>query len=233
MVGGGSGGHITPLLAIANHLKRKHPAYRISVVTERMGVFNHIFNGADKGVIEKIYYINAGKYRRYHGQSLFRRVLDFKTFLYNIRDVFKLFVGITESYWLLLRVRPNVVFIKGGYVGVPVGLACRVLKIPYVTHDSDALPGLTNRLIAKKASANAVGMPSEYYSYPKDKLHYVGIPLTADFTHPSAEIRRKKRKELDLKPSDLLLLITGGSNGALRLDNIMHDSLKRLLENNP
>lgn len=180
-----------------------------------------------------VYYINAGKYRRYYGESFFRKIFDFKTLILNIRDMFKLTVGVVESLLLLIKIRPNVVFIKGGYVGVPVGLASRILRIPYVTHDSDALPGLTNRLIAKKARANAVGMPTEDYPYAKNKLVYVGIPVTKDFLDISDETRLKKRKELEVVSSDFLILITGGSNGAQRLDKIVHASLKKLLDDNP
>ncbi len=196
-------------------------------------MFNHLFDDAEEGDVDDVYYINAGKYRRYHGQGLFDKLFDVKRAALNFRDVFKLFIGIIESFWLLVRIRPNVVFIKGGYVGVPVGLACRLLKMPYVTHDSDALPGLTNRLIAKKAKANAVGMPVKYYNYPRNKMVYVGIPVTKDFINISAEIRSKKRRELELQSSDFLLLITGGSNGALRLDKLVHDSLQPLLEKYP
>lgn len=232
MVGGGSGGHITPLLAIARQLKRKHPYCKISVISERMGGFNHLFEEPTDDFY-KIYYINAGKYRRYHGEKWFNALLDVRTMLLNIRDIFKLIVGITESFWLLLKIRPNVVFIKGGYVGVPVGLASRLLRIPYVTHDSDALPGLTNRMIAKKAKANAVGMPAAHYPYPKQKIVYVGIPVTEDFLEISETLRAQKRKDLELAASDFLLLITGGSNGAQRLDKIAHASLEKLLERNP
>ncbi|HEX5797060.1 MAG TPA: UDP-N-acetylglucosamine--N-acetylmuramyl-(pentapeptide) pyrophosphoryl-undecaprenol N-acetylglucosamine transferase [Candidatus Saccharimonadales bacterium] len=232
LVGGGSGGHITPLLAVANQLKNSHPKCKVSIITERMGIFEHILKESDTSSIDSIHYINAGKYRRYYGETLLKKVIDVKTILFNFRDAFKLLVGVVESFWLLIRIRPNVVFIKGGYVGVPVGLACRLLRIPYVTHDSDALPGLTNRLISKKAKANAVGMPVEHYPYPPHKTVYVGIPITDDFLLTSEETRRKKRRELGLKSSDFLILITGGSNGALRLDKIVHDSLKTLLEKN-
>jgi UDP-N-acetylglucosamine--N-acetylmuramyl-(pentapeptide) pyrophosphoryl-undecaprenol N-acetylglucosamine transferase len=198
-----------------------------------MGLFGHILEESDTGSIDKTYFINAGKYRRYHGQSLLSKIVDLKTFFLNLRDIFKLLIGTVESFWLLISARPNVIFIKGGYVGVPVGLAARFLRIPYVTHDSDAFPGLTNRIIADKAHANAVGMPSGYYPYPMEKTKYVGIPITKDFTEISEETRNKKRKELVLKSSDFLILITGGSNGALRLDKIVHDSIKGLLEKNP
>lgn len=232
MVGGGSGGHITPLLAVASQLKLKHPGCSITIISERTGAFNHLFD-VDEHAIDNLFYINAGKYRRYHGQRLKDVVFDIKRAALNIRDMFKLLIGTIESLWLLVRIRPNVVFVKGGYVGVPVGLASRILRIPYVTHDSDATPGLTNRLIAKKAKANAVGMPSEYYGYPKEKIVYVGIPITEDFQVISEDRRRKKRRELEISASDFMLLITGGSNGARRLDKIVCASMEELLKKYP
>lgn len=232
MVGGGSGGHITPLLAVARQLKQKQASAQVAVVSERRGVFNHLLEDNPE-VVDKVYYINAGKFRRYYGESWLKRLFDIKTWLLNIRDIFKLLIGILESFWLLLRLRPNVIFIKGGYVGVPMGLASRLLRIPYVTHDSDAVPGLTNRLIAKKAYANAVGMPPENYPYTPEKIVYVGIPVTDDFLASPIEARRQKRHDLQLARNDFLLLITGGSNGAQRLDKIVHATLAQLMGKYP
>lgn len=197
-----------------------------------MGGFSHLFEDS-KEDFWSVYYINAGKFRRYHGEKWFKKLIDVKTAALNIRDVFTLIIGAAESFVLLLRIRPNVVFIKGGYVGVPVGLACRLLRIPYVTHDSDALPGLTNRVIAKKAKANAVGMSTGHYPYTKQKTIYVGIPVTDDFQEVSETVRSQRRKDLGLSGSDFLLLITGGSNGAQRLDKIAHGALKKMLDDNP
>lgn len=232
MVGGGSGGHITPLIAIAEELKREHPKIEVTVISERTGSFNHLLEGAEEKV-DSIVYIDAGKYRRYHGEAWYKKLFDWQTILFNIRDIFRLGFGTLESFFLLLKIRPNVVFIKGGYVGVPVGLASRLLRIPYVTHDSDAAAGLTNRIIARKARLNAVGMPVENYNYPQEKMAYVGIPVTEDFLHMDEEVRRIKRKDLDLASSDFLIFVTGGSNGAQRMDKIIHASLRKLLEENP
>lgn len=134
---------------------------------------------------------------------------------------------------MLARIRPNIIFIKGGYVGVPVGLIARILRIPYITHDSDAKPGLTNRIIGKKALYNVVGMPTKNYKYKEHKMIYAGVPIGSDFNEKHAEIRAKKRRELDLSQHDFLLLITGGSNGAKRMDKMVHSILQSLLNKNP
>ncbi len=231
MVGGGSGGHITPLLAIASEVKKLNKDCYVAVISERLGLFNHLFDDAQD--IDDLHLINAGKFRRYYGRSFSKHFFDPKTFLLNIRDLFRFIFGIVESFWLLVRIRPNIVFIKGGYVGVPVGLIARLLRIPYVTHDSDAKPGLTNRLIGRKALFNAVGMPQKNYSYKEDKIVYVGVPISDEFKENHVHIRSKKRKELDLTQHDFLLLITGGSNGAKRMDKMVHSILKHLLDKNP
>lgn len=190
-----------------------------------------MFDGADQ--IDSLYFINAGKFRRYHGESLHKKIFDVRTILLNIRDIIRLAVGTIESIWALMRIRPDVAFIKGGYVGVPVGLACRIFRTPYVTHDSDAVPGLTNRFIGKGAIYNAVGMPPENYNYKKEKIVYVGVPVTDDFIDSDASLRKSKRSELDVAKDEILLLVTGGSNGAKRLDEIIHASLEEILEKNP
>lgn len=231
MAGGGSGGHITPLLAVAKQLKNDHPKAYVAIISEKRGLFNHLLEG--DASIDSLRFINAGKYRRYHGQSFFNKLFDVKSIALNFRDVFRLSAGIIESIYILFRFKPDIVFIKGGYVGVPVGVAARLMKIPYITHDSDAVPGLTNRLIAKQAVANTVGMPVDFYPYRKDKVVFVGVPVTEDFIHHGPKTRLKKRDQLDISPTDFLLLITGGSNGAQRLDELVHKCLEQLLEKHP
>lgn len=194
-------------------------------------MFNNLFDEAQQ--IDNLYLINAGKFRRYHGQNIFSHFFDPKTILLNIRDIFRLLFGIVDSFILLIRIRPSVIFIKGGYVGVPVGLVARILRMPYITHDSDAHPGLTNRLIGRRAIVNAVGMLPEYYKYKKEKISFVGVPIADDFTENHQDIRRKKRRDLDLTQHDFLLLITGGSNGAKRMDKIVHTVLEKLISKNP
>ncbi|MEX2014869.1 MAG: glycosyltransferase [Candidatus Saccharimonadales bacterium] len=231
LVGGGSGGHITPLLAIASEIKKLHRGYHVAVISEKLGVFNHLFDGAQD--IDDLHLINAGKFRRYYGRSFFKHFFDPKTFLLNLRDLFRFIVGIIESFWLLIHIRPDIIFIKGGYVGVPVGFIAKLMGIPYITHDSDAKPGLTNRLIGKRALLNAVGMPLKNYKYKEDKIVYVGVPISDEFKENNLGLRSKKRKELDLTQHDFLLLITGGSNGARRMDKMIHAILKHLMDKNP
>ena len=85
----------------------------------------------------------------------------------NFSDLFRTGWGFLESVAKLLLWRPDVVFTKGGFVCLPVGLAARALNIPLVIHDSDAHPGLTNRILSRFATKIATGAPLKYYPYDK------------------------------------------------------------------
>lgn len=183
--------------------------------------------------IQAVYEIRAGKFRRYHGESFLSHVFDISTNLKNLRDFFYFIAGFFQSVRLLGRLRPDVVFIKGGFVGVPVGFACRLRRIPYFTHDSDTVPGLANRLIAKHAVYHAVGMPAEFYSYPKASTKYTGIPLSSVYAHVDEAAKKKLRKHLDIPAEALVLTLTGGSLGAARLNTSFVAIADSLLNNFP
>lgn len=167
--------------------------------------------------------IAAGKLRRYHNLALWRQLLRPRTIvLPNLRDFFLVLVGIVQSVWKLFRWRPDVVFTKGGYVCLPVGIAARLLRIPLVIHDSDAHPGLTNRILAKWATQIATGAPLKYYSYPKDHTTYVGIPIDSQFTRQrSQEEKQAIKRELGFDPERPLVVVTGGGLGAKRLNDVV------------
>ncbi len=229
--GGGTGGHITPILALARELKRLDPACHIVYVGERKGKFAQML--ANNTSIDEIYTIFAGKFRRYHGESWWVRLLDLKTNLLNLRDFFYFFIGSIQSWLLLGKLRPDIVFLKGGFVGVPVGLAAHWRHIKFITHDSDSLPGLANRLVGKWAIWHATGMPEEFYPYPKDKTRYVGVLVSKDYKFVNPELEAAYKQELGLSPSSFVLLITGGSGGAERINKAMKALADDLLKKYP
>ncbi len=230
LVGGGSGGHITPLLAVAKQLKIDQPKSILATVSERRSRFDIIFG--DSECFDKSYKIWAGKFRRYHNESFIKRVTDIRTILLNIRDLLLIIVGFLESIILLARFKPDLVFIKGGYVGVPIGFAAWLLRIPYITHDSDATSGLTNRIIGSKARVNAVGMPSDLYEYDKSKIQFTGVPIQSAYLHSKSINTEDFYSRFSFPFSARVLLVLGGSNGAQRLDQIVHRVMKELLEKN-
>lgn len=225
MTGGGSGGHITPILAVAHEIKRVQPDAEIMYIGQRGDALGDI--PADDKNIDRNYTVRAGKFRRYHGEG-FKQLLDIETLYKNLRDGIWVLIGLWQSFWLLRELRPDVIFVKGGFVGVPVGLAAALLGIPYVTHDSDALPGLANRIIARWARVHAVALPKEIYSYPPDKTITVGVPIGHQFQAVKpAEVSDIKR-QLGLEDAAQVLLITGGGNGALNLNMAVADCLPEL-----
>lgn len=148
----------------------------------------------------------------------------------NLRDSFLVLVGFIQSFVMLVLWRPDVIFTKGGYVCLPVGLTARILRIPLVIHDSDAHPGLTNWILAKWATAIATGAPLEYYSYPKSISHYVGIPISGSFHPFSAEERLRARKQWGIDEDDKLIVVTGGGLGAMRINDAVAEALSELLK---
>ncbi len=147
----------------------------------------------------------------------------------NIRDLFFVVLGMIESFIRLIFWRPDVVFTKGGFVCFPVGSAARLLRIPLVIHDSDAHPGLTNRLLAPGASAIATGAPLQHYPYPTKKSHYVGIPISASFKPFSPDEQKDLKQQFGFDPERPLLVVTGGGLGAKRLNDAVVAALDGLL----
>ncbi len=172
----------------------------------------------------------AGKFRRYHHLSVMQQLMWTQLVLLNLRDSFLVLMGFIQSLVMLILWRPDVVFTKGGYVCLPVGLAAKILGIPLVIHDSDAHPGLTNRILARWASAIATGAPLEYYSYPKSISRYIGIPISSDF-HPFSESERAQaRQQWGIDPDSKLIVITGGGLGAKRINDTVAEVLDDLLK---
>lgn len=172
--------------------------------------------------------IVAGKFRRYHHLSVIRQLLWPSLVLRNIRDVFLVVAGFIQSLVLLILWRPDVVFTKGGYVCLPVGAAARVLRIPLVIHDSDAHPGLTNRVLSKWAEAIGTGAPLEYYDYDARRAQYVGVPIAVEFRPMSDNERRVAKEEWGIASDRPLLVVTGGGLGAARINQMVAKTLHEL-----
>ena len=160
--------------------------------------------------------------------------MDVNTLLKNIRDFFYVTIGIVQAFHLLRKEKPDIIFIKGGYVAVPVGLAAVVLKIPYITHDSDAVPGLANRIIARWAQMHTVAMPVENYTYEKTKMQRVGVPISKNYSKVSRTDQKKFMRDIGITESDAqVALVTGGGLGAERLNVAITRIAKALLTKNP
>ena len=179
--------------------------------------------------IDETYVIRAGKLRRYHGQSLLKQLLDLPTLTKNVRDIFRVLIGTFESWRLLGKLRPDLIFIKGGFVGVPVGIAASRRHVPFITHDSDSVPGLANRLIARWATIHAVALPKTVYPYPLDKTVTVGVPVQEQFKKVDEKLEQSYRKDLGIQEYKKVIFITGGGQGAKKLNMMVMDIVPELL----
>lgn len=182
--------------------------------------------------IDEVYTVRAGKFRRYHGEGI-KQIFDLPTLAKNIRDSVRVVMGILQSYRLLKKLKPAIIFTRGGFVSVPVALGGRLRHIPYITHDSDAIPSLANRIIAKWAVLHAVALPKEVYSYPSDKTVTVGVPIQSEFHPVDAAQKAAYKQQIGLEKADKLLFVTGGGNGALSLNNAVAAVVPALLESYP
>ncbi len=227
LTGGGTGGHITPILAVAHELKQASSQPTTIYIGEKGGAFKELTDTNQD--IDQSYSIRAGKLRRYHGESWLTRLFDVKTNLLNLRDLFYVLAGAWQAWRLLGKIRPSVVFLKGGFVGVPVGIAAGLRKIPIVTHDSDVIPGLANRLVSRWVNVHATALPANMYAYPKHKVVQVGVLVEHSYKHVSPTDARAYREQLGLPAGAQIVLITGGSSGAQRLNEAVRQMMPKLL----
>lgn len=197
-------------------------------VCEKQAKFVELFES--EPAIDKVFQIRAGKYRRYAGLKWYKRAIDAKTGLLNVRDAGRTLVGYTEARRLLKRLKPDIMLIKGGFVGVPMGVAASRLGIPFITHDSDSTPGLANRIIARWATKHATGLPKELYNYPAEDTVYTGIPVSEKFKMMSPKIRTEYRDKLGLGSSSQIITVIGGSQGAGQLNHDMVSIVGRLMQ---
>ena len=140
LTGGGTAGHVTPNLALLPELKKA--GYQIFYIGS--------YNGIERKLIEEqgipYYGISSGKLRRY---------LDIK----NFTDPFRVLKGCHEARKLIKKIKPDIVFSKGGFVSVPVVLAARHHHVPVICHESDLTPGLANKLSMPGATKVCCNFP--------------------------------------------------------------------------
>lgn len=204
-VGGETGGHVVPLLAVAEQLKETQ-----KVAVKFVGSRHSIESRLAKKHGYPFIVVWSGK---------FRRSWSFLVALRNGLDFLLLAFGICQAWWLLGKDRPTIVFSKGGPVALPVALAAWIRKIPLFTHESDSVMGQSNRLISRLATKVYVGFPAEMYPFvPAQKLVHVGIPLRQEFCTTTT-----RRAEIPM------VLVTGGSQGAASVGRIVLDVLPQIV----
>src|SRR4051812_38574787 len=153
--GGGTAGHVSPVLATIDALRQFDPELEVLYVGRGRSMEERLARAAGLDFAPII----SGKFRRTHGTGLVRQLTNLSTIGPNLVDLFKVIWGVGQSFRIISRFHPNVVFAKSGFVGLPVGIACRILRVPFVIHESDLEPGLANKVMGRWAEAVAVGFP--------------------------------------------------------------------------
>ena len=219
-IGGGSGGHVVPVVAVFKEILKKKPDTELYFWCDKKFAPQAKKIMADSfGESIKVSKISSGKFRRYNHLTFWQHFMVPGVVFGNFIDIFKNIAGIFQAFTKLVVNRPDAIFCKGGFVCVPAGLAAWALRVPIVIHDSDAHPGLANRIISRFAKRITTGAPLEFYNYPKKISRYVGIPVLENFRKYSQKEREKFKDELGFSKVKPLVVITGGGLGAARLNN--------------
>jgi UDP-N-acetylglucosamine--N-acetylmuramyl-(pentapeptide) pyrophosphoryl-undecaprenol N-acetylglucosamine transferase len=217
-------------LAVARKLVETDPEIRIEFIGQRGDKSADVVE--DSGLTSAHYRIIAGKFRRFHSLTLWQNITNFRVNLLNARDAMYVVCGFFQSLYILIKHRPDVIFFKGGFVVVPVGTAARLLRIPYITHDSDAIPGLANRLIAPGAKRNAV-VNQDVTAYPIRKTIVTGIPLIDEYDQRAGSAQATYKKKLGLPLTSLVLFVYTGTQGARAIDDELENIIPELLKSFP
>ena len=161
----------------------------------------------------------------YHGISSgkLRRYFDLK----NFSDPFKVVKGYAQASHLIKKMRPNIVFSKGGFVAVPVVLAAKRHHIPVIIHESDITPGLANKLCIPSATAVCCNFPETLKHLPEDKAVLSGSPIRQELFAGNREEGLRLCSFDGTKP---VLLAMGGSLGAVAINNALRSNLEELLK---
>ncbi len=208
LTGGGTAGHVTPNLALLPGLKEA--GYEIHYIGSYEGIEKKLI--ADFDI--PYYGISTGKLRRY---------FDAK----NFSDPFRVMKGFAEARRILKKIRPDVIFSKGGFVSVPVVRAAATLKIPCIIHESDMTPGLANKLCIPVATRICCNFPETMQLVPDQKAVLTGSPIRRELRQGSRSAGLALCGFDESKP---VILVIGGSQGAANVNAAVREALDRLLE---
>ena len=214
--GGGTGGHFTPIIAIAEALS--------DLVREEHLIEPTLYYLAPNPYDEKALFENgityiripAGKIRRYAS-------------LRNVTDFFATVAGTATALVTLFRIYPDVVVSKGGYASVPTVLAAHILRIPIIIHESDAKPGRANLLAAPWADKIAIAFDNAAAYFPaktQKRIARTGIPIRKALMRVETE---GARQYLGLEKDAPTIVILGGSQGAVKINEMVLSALPELV----
>ncbi|HEY4525979.1 MAG TPA: UDP-N-acetylglucosamine--N-acetylmuramyl-(pentapeptide) pyrophosphoryl-undecaprenol N-acetylglucosamine transferase [Candidatus Paceibacterota bacterium] len=213
LTGGGSGGHVYPLWAVAESLKRKLPEVDLQYLGPS-DEFSAIL--AEKGI--PTHSILSSKLRRYAAGIL-----------ENLVDVPRFFIAFFQALLKIFWLMPDAVFSKGGPGAFATVLAARFYRIPVVIHESDSIPGLTNIFCRPFAKYIAISFPDAQRYFPAKKTFLTGQPIRKELFEnvPRQDIAKQ---ELHFDPNKPLILILGSSQGSTRINEFIAVNLKDILK---
>ncbi|MEM7030376.1 MAG: undecaprenyldiphospho-muramoylpentapeptide beta-N-acetylglucosaminyltransferase [Chloroflexota bacterium] len=209
LTGGFSAGHVTPNLALIPKL-------------QALG-YDVVYVGQDSGIEKDLVAQTGITYDGIQGGKL-RRYLD----LENLTDIGRILYGTLQSYFIIRKRKPDVVFSKGGFVACPPVWAAWLNRVPIIIHESDLSPGLANRLSTPFAHKICYSFPeTKAYISPEKGVH-TGIPIRAELLSGSLPQGQALCGFTDDKP---IVMIMGGSQGSVTINNAIRDALDDLLPN--
>lgn len=206
VTGGGTAGHVIPSIPIIERLL--DDGLRVSFIGSSSGLEELLIEGLDI----PFYGITTGKLRRYFSVE-------------NLLDAFRVIKGIWQAFLLIRRIKPVVVFSKGGYVAFPVVFAAWLCRVPVVAHESDLTPGLANRLCLPFIKSLCLNFAET--SIRARNVLVTGTAVRPNLLNGDAE---RGRNWLDVPADSRVLLVVGGSLGAVAINSVVRESLARLCE---
>lgn len=202
--GGGTLGHVMPNLPLIEYYQKE--GWKVSYIGSK--------KGEEREKIETLgipyYPIRTGKLRRY---------FDWQNFL----DIFNVAIAIIHSFFLMIRLRPNVLFSKGGYVALPPVVGAWLLRVPTVIHESDMTPGLTTKLSKRFAKKICVSFQNAAKYFPKEKVVWTGLPVRSLVFQAN---RARGLAVAGFKGDRPILLTFGGSLGAAFLNDMVRQNVR-------
>lgn len=211
LAGGGTGGHIFPLIPVAKELRAQ------------LGENTELLYFGPAGELEKKIISEAGIASIRILSGKWRRYFDLR----NVSDVFRNIAGFFQSLYYLYVHMPDAVFSKGAYAAVPVVFAAWVYRIPILTQDSDATPGVANRIMGKFADRIAVAYPSAMKFFEPSRVAITGNPIREGLLLGNAD---RARERFGCPQGKQAILILGGSLGSQAMNRAIVRILPRLLE---
>lgn len=215
--GGGTGGHFYPIISVAEELKKLSKEKRL--------LEPELFYMSPTPYNPGLLYETGIEYKKNSAGRL-RRSAGIKSVL-NFFDLFKTGWGVAVSILQIYKLYPDVIFGKGGYASFPALCAGWILGIPVIVHESDTIPGRVNLWAGKRATRIAVSYAEAAKYFPAGKVAHTGQPVRSDIATPISE---GAREFLNLEEGVPVVLILGGSQGSVKINNAVLESLDKLVE---